>query len=157
MDVSDDEILTLWRLLNQHQVKYILVGGFATMFNGFNRVTSDLDLWIKDTLENRKALRAALKDFGLGDFEAIETVQFIAGFSSMRLDSGFELDLMTSLKGLDQSEFDACYEISPTAVIDGVSIKFLHLNRLIDAKRASSRPKDLVDLEELEKIRKNLT
>lgn len=43
MDLLDQEILELWRLLDQHKVAYIMVGGFATTFHGFNRATA---VWI---------------------------------------------------------------------------------------------------------------
>lgn len=130
-----------------------MVGGFATTFHGFSRVTQDLDIWIKDTAENRKSLRNVIKELEIGDFDSIETIQFIPEYSSIRLNSGIELDIMTYLKGLDQLKFDECYSLAPTADIEGVSVKFLHINQLIEAKKASGRPKDLMDLEELEKIR----
>lgn len=77
------------------------------------------------------------------------------GFTSISLNSGFELDIMTYMKGLDQSQFDECFKISPIAEIENIPVKFLHINQLIAAKKASGRPKDLIDVEELEKI-KNL-
>ena len=153
MDILDSDIIVLWRLLNKHKTKYLMVGGFATTFNGFSRLTNDLDVWIKDTLENRKSLRQVLKELEVGDFESIETTQFIPGYTSITLNSGIELDIMTDLKGLDQSMFDECYEIAPTAFIKEIPLKFLHINQLIEAKKASGRPKDLWDIEELEKIR----
>ena len=153
MDVLDDEILNLWKLLNKHSTLYIMVGGFATNLHGFQRTTADIDLWIKNTPQNRKNLRNTLKDLGIGDFESIETTEFIAGWSTISLNSGFELDIMTSLKGLDQIMFDECYELAPTAVIESIPIKFLHINQLIQAKKASGRAKDLIDVEELERIR----
>ncbi len=130
-----------------------MIGGFATALHGFNRTTQDLDIWIKDTPENRKALRQTLKELELGDLEGIETTQFIPGYTSIMLNSGFELDIMTSLKGFDQAKFDKSYEISPTALIDEIPVKFLHINQLIEAKKSSGRPKDLIDIVELEKIR----
>jgi hypothetical protein len=154
MDILDDEILNLWRLLSKHQTKYIMVGGFATTLHGFNRATADLDLWIKDTSENRVSLRLVLKELGIGDFESIETTQFVPGYTSVLLNSGFELDIMTSLKGFDQLRFDECYAIAPEAVVEDVHVKFMHINQLIEAKKASGRMKDLMDIEELEKIKK---
>lgn len=153
MDVLDDEILSLWKLLDKNYVQYIMVGGFATNLHGFQRMTGDMDLWIKDTLENRKALRKVLIELEIGDFESIETSQLIPGWSTINLNSGFELDIMTSLKGFEQQSFDECYEISPTALILNIPVKFLHINHLIQAKKASARPKDLIDIIELEKIR----
>ena len=126
------------------------------MLNGFSRTTDDLDLWLKDTLENRKRLRATLKELNVGDFEGLETTQMIPGFTTIVLNSGFILDLMTFIKGFEQGNFDECYELSPTAIIEGIPVKFLHINQLIKAKKSSGRPKDLIDVEELEKIRKLL-
>ena len=51
MDILDDELLRFWRSLNNNQVSYIMVGGFATRFHGFNRNTDDLDIWLEDTLQ----------------------------------------------------------------------------------------------------------
>jgi hypothetical protein len=155
MDILDEEILNLWRLLNIHSVKYIIVGGFATNLHGFNRITADLNIWIKDDSENRKKLRQVLKELELGDFPAIETIDFIPGWSSIMLSSGFELDIMTSLKGFPNDTFEECYKISPTAIIYNIPIKFMNLNKLIEAKKAVSREKDLIDIIELEKIKKS--
>lgn len=153
MNILDSDIFNLLRLLQKHKTIYLTVGGFASTLHGFNRATQDIDIWIKDTLENRRSLRNVLKELEIGDFESIETTQFIPGYTSIQLNSGFELDIMTSLKGFDQIKFDECYKMAPTAQIDDISIKFLHINQLIEAKKASGRPKDLMDIEALEKIK----
>jgi len=46
----DDDLLSFWQSLNKNKVKYIMVGGFATRFHGFNRNTDDIDIWLEDTL-----------------------------------------------------------------------------------------------------------
>jgi hypothetical protein len=46
MDILDDELLKFWRSLSNNRVEYIMVGGFATRFHGFNRNTDDLDIWL---------------------------------------------------------------------------------------------------------------
>lgn len=153
MDILDEEILTLWKLLHENEVKYIMVGGFATNLHGFQRTTGDIDLWIKDTRVNRKKFRNVLKQLGMGDFDSIETTDLIPGWSTLNLNSGFELDVMTSLKGFAQENFDACFLVAPTAVIHNIPVKFLHLNQLIESKKKSGRPKDLIDIIELEKLR----
>lgn len=155
MDILDEEIINLWKSLYQNDVQYILIGGFATNLHGFNRITADIDIWIKDNPENRKRLRKTLTDLEIGNFESIETMDFIPGWSSILLSSGFELDIMTYLKGFDQSSFDECYENTDTAILYDIPIKFLNINQLIKAKKASARERDLIDIIELEKI-KNL-
>ncbi len=154
MDILDEEILKLWQLLELEGVVYIMVGGFATNLHGFQRMTADLDLWIKDTLENRKKLRNVLKLLDIGDFESILTTEFVPGYTSIMLNSGFELDIMTYLKGFPQIRFDECYSIAPTAIIEGTTVKFLHINQLIESKKIVGRTKDMLDIEELEKIKK---
>ena len=154
MDILDEEIIKLWKLLSENDVKYIMVGGFATNLHGFSRMTGDIDIWIKDTLENRKKLRNVLKQLDLGDFEGIESMQLLPGWSSIVLNSGIELDLMTSMKGFDQSAFDTCFEKSVIANIENITIRFLSLNDLIQAKKEAFREKDKIDIIELEKIKK---
>ncbi len=156
MDILDEEILKLWSALNSNNVKYIMVGGFATNLNGFSRITNDIDIWIKDTLENRKNLRLALKEIEVGDFENIETVEFIPGWSSIYLNSGFELDIMSYIKGFEKENFDTCFEMAPTAIIQNIPVKFLHIQNLIETKKLTGRPKDTIDVEELQKIQDGL-
>lgn len=54
MDVLDEELLNFWKTMDTWKVQYIMVGGFATNLHGFSRMTADLDIWIKDTPDNRK-------------------------------------------------------------------------------------------------------
>lgn len=152
MDILDNDIINLWQTLNKNNVLYIMVGGFATTIYGGSRITQDVDIWIKDTLANRQQLRKSLNELGYGDFEELETTQLIAGFSSIYLGSGIELDLMTSLKAFEQKEFDDCYISSTKAEIENVIVPFLHINQLIKEKETSARTKDLLDVEELKAI-----
>jgi hypothetical protein len=154
MDVLDEELIKFWRTLNEAGVRYLMVGGFAIRFHGFNRSTDDLDLWLEDTLENRKRLRKAFKKLEYGDFEEFETMQFVPGFSSIRIAGGIELDIMTLMRGLEQYSFDECLKIASVADLNGVTVPFLHINHLIENKKVVNRPKDQVDVIELEKIKK---
>ena len=62
---------------------------------------------------------------------------------------------MTSLKGVELS-FDECLQMAPVAEIEGVAVSFLHISHLIQNKKAVNRPKDQIDVMQLEKIRKIL-
>lgn len=152
MDILDEELISLWKAFNNNKLKYIMVGGFASILNGHNRLTSDLDIWIKDTNENRMSLKKSLEEIGMIAPE-IERMEFIPGWSSINLPSGFELDVMTSLKGFEQARFDECFEESNEAIIENVPIRFFHINQLIESKKAANRLKDQLDIEELEKIK----
>ena len=72
MDVLDEELIEFWRKLNENNVRYIMVGGLATRFHGYNRATDDLDLWLEDTLVNRRNLRKAFIALEYGDFDSVD-------------------------------------------------------------------------------------
>ena len=154
MDILDEELIRFWRTLNEKKVRYIMAGGFAIRFHGFNRSTDDLDMWLEDTLENRKKLRDAFVQLGYGDFEPLETMPFIPGFSNITIGSGIELDILGKMKGLEQLSFDECLKMASVADLEGVTMPFLHINHLIENKKVVNRPKDQIDVIELEKIRK---
>ena len=78
-----------------------MVGGFAVVLNGYIRATKDSDLWLKDTLENRKNLRKAYSEAGYGDFPSFESMQFVPGWTQFYVADGIVLDIMTSMKGLE--------------------------------------------------------
>lgn len=154
MDINDEEIIGLFACLEKNSVKYILVGGFAAVLNGHSRLTQDVDIWIEDSLSNRRNLKKTLLQIGLPDMPQIESIDLVPGWSAINLPSGFALDIMTEIKGFPKNKFDECYSLSNEASLENVKIRFLHINQLIQAKKASGRPKDLLDVEELENIRK---
>jgi hypothetical protein len=154
MDMLNDELLRFWKALNENKVRYIMVGGFATRFHGFNRSTDDLDMWLEDTIENRKNLRTSFSELGYGDYSSLETMPFVPGWTSFYIGGGIELDIMTTMKGLENVSFNECLDMASIADLEGVEVPFLHINHLIENKKIVNRPKDQVDVIELEKIRK---
>ena len=60
----------------------------------------------------------------------------------------------TNMKGLENIAFSECLNMASIADLEGVRVPFLHINHLIENKRIVSRPKDQIDVIELEKIRK---
>jgi hypothetical protein len=155
MDILDEGIINLWTLFQKYNVRYIMVGGFATNLHGFSRTTADCDVWIEDNLTNRKNIRLALEELESNAFEWVERMEFVAGWSSINLHSGLELDIMTSLKGFPQERFENCYDGASIAEIFNLKIPFLHINQLIESKKASARPKDLIDVIELTRIKES--
>lgn len=153
MDIFDSELLSFWNALNKRNVKYIMVGGVATNFNGFQRMTEDIDVWLKDTKQNRVNFRKAFEDYSGENYSMIETMQIVPGWTYLYLNNGYRLDLMTNMKGLEGFSFEQCRKLAGIADIDGIEVPFLHINHLIANKRAVNRPKDRVDVEQLKKIK----
>ncbi|KAF0166284.1 MAG: hypothetical protein FD157_903 [Rhodocyclaceae bacterium] len=114
--------------------------------HGWPRHTGDLDIWIRRSPENAERLMVALSEFGFGDvglsqqdFELRENVVQL-GYPP------FRIDLLTDIDGV---EFDAAWPNRETTIHDGLTIHFVGLADLKANKRASGRPRDIDDLEQL--------
>jgi hypothetical protein len=133
-------------LLNAHGVEYLVVGGYAMAIYGRPRQTGDLDIWVRRDHENSQRIMAALTDFGFGalglaaaDFEAPEQgVQL--GYPP------FRIDLMTAIDGVS---FDEAWPTRFEYRLGELSIPFIGLEALKANKRATGRPRDIDDLENL--------
>ncbi len=152
MDIFDEDLLAFWRTLNNRGVKYIMVGGVATNLYGYQRTTEDIDIWLDDTLANREQFRLAFREYSGTDLSGIANMQFIPGWVNLRLNNGFVLDILISMKGLEGFGFDDCLRQANMADIEDVRIPFLHINHLIANKKAVNRPKDQLDVIYLEQI-----
>lgn len=100
MDIFDEELLLFWESLNKNHVRYIMAGGVALNLDGYFRTTADIDVWIEDTKENRKNLRTAFKSYGLGDFEPLERMEFIPGWTYFHLNNGLRIDIGQKIKSM---------------------------------------------------------
>jgi predicted nucleotidyltransferase len=152
MDFHDEEFLNVFKSLNRHSVDHILIGGFAVNFHGHSRFTADLDIWIRDSPENRKKLSTALTEIYGYEIPGVETMQFVPGWSTIALPNGFPLDILVYMKGLEEFTYDECLSAATDFEVEGTIFKVLHYNHLIANKKAAGRPKDLLDIEELKKI-----
>lgn len=148
----NEQIVAIWNSFFENKVKYITIGGFAVNIYGYNRSTGDIDIYLEDTIENRINLRKALKSINLGDFETIETMQFIPGWTDFTLSYGLRLDIMTAVKGLEDKSFSSLLEDATIVMIGKTPVYFIDYESLIIAKKASNRAKDILDIEELGKL-----
>ncbi|CAN5901216.1 hypothetical protein BH11BAC7_BH11BAC7_15670 [soil metagenome] len=152
MNVFEDEVVNFMKLLNKNQVKYILVGGMAVNYFGYSRTTGDVDLWLEDSLENRTRLVSTLTDFGIEGAAVFLSLPLIAGYSEVLLGNGIYVDFMSDMVALKQEQFGECYLHAEIFQLEPeTQLNFLNFNKLIEEKTKSGRPKDLNDIEELNK------
>ncbi len=149
------EILNIWKVFNENNVRYITIGGLAVNIYGYTRNTGDIDILIDDTIENRKNLRLAFASIGIGDFPQIETMQFVAGFTDFTISYDLKLDVMTSVKGLENENFENLFQNATIVNLQEVPVYFLDYDNLIKTKKACNRLKDQLDIEELEKLNRD--
>lgn len=148
MDIFSEDYQQFISLLNTNKVEYLLVGGIAVNFHGYQRSTGDMDVWIKPSKENGIKLVAAIKDFGF-DTELIKEYDYESTLTFSLRDNPLQIDIMTRLVGLN---FDEAYSHRTETMIDKLKIVFIHFNDLIINKMTSGRPKDQADIQELQKI-----
>jgi hypothetical protein len=58
--------------LNNNEVRYLLVGGYAVILHGHSRTTGDMDIWVESTKENYSKLVKAFGEFGMAIFDMTE-------------------------------------------------------------------------------------
>src|SRR3990167_4611618 len=54
----------LFKTLNKHQIKYLIVGAYAVIYYTEPRYTKDIDVWIFADLNDSQKVYDALKEFG---------------------------------------------------------------------------------------------
>ncbi len=147
----DQDFKEFIELLNEYQVKYLIIGGYAVNYYGYPRYTSDLDFWIWLTEKNINLLLEALQKFGFSSLN-LEFKDFKDPDNIIQL--GYEpyrIDLLVDVDGVN---FEECYERKLATQLDGIYINFLSLNDLIVSKKAGTRLQDQADAEQLIKIQK---
>ncbi|MFH1724989.1 MAG: hypothetical protein ABII00_10260 [Elusimicrobiota bacterium] len=128
--------------LNRNRVEYVIVGAYALAFFGAPRFTGDVDIWIRPTSSNAKALLSAVSEFG---FESLSLTEedilsgriIQMGYPPMRI------DLITVLDGVTADEIWAGRK---EGLFGEQSVFYIGKDVFIKNKRAAGRPKDIADL-----------
>ncbi|MDJ0766020.1 MAG: nucleotidyltransferase [Myxococcota bacterium] len=143
-----DDMKELVRLFQKHDVHFAVCGGFAVAHYGFVRATMDFDLLVLPDENNAVKIMAALKDFGFGN-APIEKTAFLRLGSAITLGvQPNQIDLLTSMSSRPTADIISNAE---TTSIKDITLKVVSLEDLLFAKKESDRPKDRIDIEELER------
>lgn len=152
-------VLRLLRTLVAHGVDFVVVGGIALVYQGSGRLTQDLDICFDPAQANLDALGAALIELGSTLYGVAEQVPFVPDGRSLRqlsivtLDtSAGRLDLLRDPAGAPA--YDELRRRADRIDTDGMAILVASLDDLESMKRAAGRPKDQIDLQEIDVIRR---
>lgn len=134
------------RLLEEHGVDYMIVGGYAVAFHGHPRFTKDIDVFFRATEENAVRLRDTLVAFGFPErdlpLDAFLTPGNILTFGVIPT----RVDLINEIDGVTYDD------AQPNVVrgrYGGVEVPFIGFDELVRNKQATPRAKDKGDVEEL--------
>jgi hypothetical protein len=133
--------------LNSNGVRYLLLGGYAVNHYGYRRATDDLDVWIAVDLENAERVSRTLQQFGGFSAAKVRPSMFLAeGKVFIFGREPVRIDVLTAPSGVD---FEKSYARRKDVNWDGVTVPLISIADLKLNKKASGRPKDLADLENL--------
>lgn len=136
-------------LLNRHEVRYLVVGGFAYSYHAEPRYTRDIDILIQPSQNNAGNLLKALEAFGFSNLELTKE-DFLESGQVIQLSvAPVRIDILTSAQGI---EFANLWPNRVTGCYGDIEVFFISKSDLIRMKRQSGRKQDLADIEKLEKI-----
>lgn len=145
------------RLLGEYRVECVIVGGVAATIHGASQLTYDLDICYNRDLANLTRVAQALRSVNAQLRGAPADLPFILDEETLRRGLNFtfltdigSLDLLGEVSGV--GSYQEAKENSDIREFFGNEFPVLSLLKLIAAKRAAGRTKDLLTLPELEAI-----
>ena len=149
-NVFNIDFLEFLELLDNHEVEYLLVGGYAVILHGYARSTGDMDLWVNQTNENYNKLKLVYTNFGapifsIEDFESDTFDVWSIGMEPRKI------EILTKVSGL---EFIASKKNCVYLNFEKFKIPYIDFEDLMKNKIATGRLKDLADVEQLMKNKK---
>lgn len=148
MEEWNEDFAAFINALDSHNLRFLIVGGYAVAFHGYARYSGALDFFVAVDAANAAGLVAAFQDFGFGSLGLTE-IDFLA--PNLVIEIGREPRKIQVLTGIDGVEFEEAFENHETHALRDQSVPIISKADLIRNKRASGRPKDLLDVEELER------
>lgn len=147
-------------VLVQEEVEFVIVGGVAAVIYGSAHLTSDLDICYGRKKENLSRLVKAIEPYNpqlrLSEkqTEGLPKLPFIWDLQTLRNGLNFtlrtdlgDLDLLGEITGI--GNFEQVKQDASSISIFGIDCLVVSLEKLIKAKQAAGRPKDLLILPEL--------
>lgn len=137
--------------LNDHGVKYLIVGAHALAYHARPRATKDLDIFIDRTQANAERVLTAMNAFfkaktGYGVKDLMDAGTIIQlGVAPVRI------DLMTQIAGV--SNFADAWKKRVEGGFGSARAYFISLDNLITSKEAADRLQDRADVRVLKKAR----
>ena len=147
MAVHDPELDVAARAPVDHDVRFVVVGGFAVIANRFIRATEDIDFLVPDDPDNDRRMVAALRSLGarrLRD-EAPVSDDHLLGQAHLRVATNAGIvDVLRG--GVPPLDFETVRAGAMAADYAGARIWVAGLRSIVGFKRLADRPRDRNDL-----------
>jgi predicted nucleotidyltransferase len=146
------DFLDFIALCNKHEVRYLVIGGYAVSIHGYPRSTKDMDVCIEMSEANAVKMIQVIKDFGFGSLN-LSKADFLN--KSFITQLGYEPLRIDILNDLDGVAFEEAWENKKVVDISGVNVNFIGYNDLLKVKEKAGRPQDIADVTMLKKRNKS--
>lgn len=147
----EKDIIEFIELCNKHDVRYLVIGGYAVSVHGYPRTTKDIDVCIEMSEKNASKMVQVINDFGFSslklgkeDFLKKDSITQL-GFPPLRIDI---------LNDLDGVGFKEAWNNKKIVNFENVPVNFIGYNDLIIIKQKAGRPQDIADVANLRKRNK---
>ncbi|MEO6328393.1 MAG: hypothetical protein ABIO55_05655 [Ginsengibacter sp.] len=154
MDVLNPEFLLFLKCAQQNNLRYMLIGGYAVNYYGYNRNTDDMDVWLAPTNENKKLFMDTLlcMNYSLGEVSPLNLEDFTKGFMGVINAGDSPIDVLTIVH--HAISFDEAEKQQQQFEIEQeVFMKIVPYDFLKDMKLRSRQEKDIWDIARLEELR----
>lgn len=153
MDILLEEHKNMLMLLIKHHVDFMLIGGYAVIYYGYERGTADMDIWVKPTNENRDKFIAAMIEHGISDEtkDALSNMDFTNAKVLTIGNKPSQIDFLTKVQGVTYDLADKEKRLFP---FKDQLIPIIQYHHLIITKMIAGRPQDKMDVDVLQKINK---
>jgi len=140
--VSERDFADFIRILKNHRVRFLVIGGYAMAHHGLVRATNDVDVLIATDSINVARVRAATCEF-VGVEPSARALRPPRGMFRIGPPSA-HVDVTTKIDGI--GSFDRAWQARSRGEFFGVTVAYLSLEDMQRTKRAAGRPKDLGDV-----------
>lgn len=164
---QQDEILyeEIFRAFNKAKIDYVVCGGTAVVFFGYTRLTIDLDLIVSLDEKNLNKVYNTLKQLGYKSRAPIRREEFIKKENLEKLAVEKDMKVVSFYNpndpfkvvdiGVNLPHINEVLKRKKYIKVRNFNIPIIWINDLIKMKEELARPKDLIDVENLKKIKQN--
>ncbi len=156
MDILNHEFLSFLKCARENNLRYLLIGGYAVNYYGYNRHTADMDIWLAPDNLNKNAFINTLlcMKYSENEIAPLEKEDFTLPFVGSIGSADAIIDVLTFVhRSISYSEAEKekkIFEIQP-----GIFLNIVPYEVLKEMKLLSHREKDMFDIARLEEMKNN--
>jgi predicted nucleotidyltransferase len=147
----EKDIIEFLELCNNHETKYLVIGGYAVSIHGYPRSTKDIDVCIEMSESNATKMIQVINDFGFGSLKLAKEDFLKKDFITQLGFPPLRIDVLNDLGGVN---FEDAWNNKKIVNFEGVPVNFIGYDDLIKVKQKAGRPQDIADVDNLKKRNK---